>query len=297
MAIRDGSISVTEAVRNARAGAVIACDVSPPRGDDPDALADAADIAADFLSVSYNPGQAVRANAAVVAAHIQDRFSKSAIFSHATRDMNRIAAQSLLLGAHWMGARNVVILRGDPIRERDRDSVRAVNDYTTTALLADIGRMNAGRDFRGEPLAAPTAFCAGAVSDLSLGADAEIALTRRKIEAGAEFIIFQANFDAAAFDAARRQIEDAFPKRRPALLAGVQVPELGGIDFGNVPAWVYRQLEEGRPSLDIAKEMAADLWARGARAFIVVPTAERGGRRDYRTAAELVGYIRGLANR
>ena len=274
---------------------MIVCDVSPPRGDDPDALEDAAGIDADFLSVSYNPGQAVRVNAAVVAAHIQDRLGKPAIFTHATRDMNRIAAQSLLLGAHWMGVRNVVILRGDPIMERDRSTVRAVNDYATTGLLADIGRMNAGLDFRGEPLAAPTAFCAGAVCDLSLGADAEIALARRKIAAGAEFVIFQANFDAAAFDDARRRIMDAFPERDVALFAGVQIPELGGIDFGNVPAWVYRQLDEGKLSLDIAKEMAADLWARGVREFIVVPTAERGGRRDYRTAAELAGYIRGLA--
>ena len=291
---RDGSTAIANAVRRARGAAVIVCDVSPPKGYDPDALEDAAGIDADLFSVSYNPGQAARVNSAVIAAHVQDRFGKPAIFSHATRDMNRIATQSLLLGARWLGVRNVVILRGDPIRERDRATVRAVNDYTTTGLLADIGRMNAGRDFRGEPLAAPTDFCAGAVCDLSLGADAEIALTQRKIAAGAEFVIFQANFDAAAFDDARRRIADAFPERNVALFAGVQIPELGGLDFGNVPARVYKRLEEGEPSLDIAKEMAADLWARGVRAFYVVPAAERGGRRDYRTAAELVAYMRGL---
>ena len=287
------STTVADAVHKARAASII-CDVSPPRGFDPAALADAADIDADFLSVSYNPGQAARANSAIVAAHVQNALGKPAIFSHATRDMNRIAAQSLLLGARWMGVRNVVILRGDPIMERDRAAVRAVNDYTTTGLLSDIGRMNAGRDFRGEPLSSPTDFCAGAVCDLSRGADAEIALARRKIAAGAEFLIFQAIFDAAAFCDARRRIADAFPEREAALFAGVQIPELDGIDFGNVPAWVYRQLERGRPSLDIAKESASDLWDRGVREFIIVPAAERGGRRDYGAAAELAGYIRGL---
>ena len=249
---------------------------------------------ADFLSVSYNPGQSPRANSAVVAAYVQDALGKPAIFSHATRDMNRIAAQSLLLGAQWMGVRNVVVLRGDPIRERDRATVRAVNDYTTTGLLRDIGRMNAGLDFRGQPLAAPTAFCAGAVCDLSLGADSEIALARRKIAAGAEFLIFQANFDAAAFDDARRRVLRGFTEREIALFAGVQIPEIGGMDFGNVPAWVYRELERGERPTDIAKRMASDLWALGIREFFVVPPAERGGRRDYRAAAEVAGHIRGM---
>ena len=116
---------------------------------DRDPLEEAASLDADFLSVAYNPGQSVRVNSAFAAKYISDCHGKPTVFTLATRDMNRIAIQSLLLGASWAGLHNVVVVRGDPIRARDRDRVTTVSDYTTTALLADIAAMNRGLDFRG----------------------------------------------------------------------------------------------------------------------------------------------------
>ena len=189
--------SISQAVSQAGDTSVTICDISPPRGADISALADAASVRADFLCVAYAPGQSVRLGSALSAAILIRDFGRRAAFNLAARDMNRIAVQSALLDAAALGADNVVALRGDPISERDSRRVSQVNDYSTTALLRDIRRMNGGRDFRGRRLIAPTAFCPGATADLSNPLEREAALAANKARAGAEFILCQSAFDPA----------------------------------------------------------------------------------------------------
>ena len=87
------------------------CDFSPPRSgnyqDIPTSIPDA-----DFLLVNRNPGRAVRADSAMLAAELQRRTGKNVIFALLTRDMNRLAAQSYLLGAQLLGLENVVVAQG-----------------------------------------------------------------------------------------------------------------------------------------------------------------------------------------
>ncbi|MFQ6029506.1 MAG: methylenetetrahydrofolate reductase, partial [Dehalococcoidia bacterium] len=107
------------------------CDFSPPRSGDA-AAAQQADISTDFISVAYNPGRAVRANSAMLAAAIQQHLGKEVVFTLATRDMNRLALQSLLLGAQMLGLENVIIVQGDPFSERDLARVKGVDDLRPT---------------------------------------------------------------------------------------------------------------------------------------------------------------------
>ena len=273
---------------------VIVCDVSPPRGARMELFSELRDLEADFLSVAYNPGQSVRVNPAIYAAHIQNELGKAVIFTLATRDMNRIAIQSLLLGASTLGLENVVVLRGDPIRSAERKKIRSVNDYVTTELIKDIHRMNRGVDFRGLPLMSRTSFCVGAVADPSRDdIDREARLARNKLRAGSEFILGQAQFDATTAETFRRRIGvGADPE--PPLFQGVQIFERGGVNFGNVPERVVREVESGRDGLRIAKSCARRLWDYGARRFYVTPSIMKGGTRDYRRADELMCYIRSM---
>ena len=285
--------TVTEVVRSSQGKPVVICDVSPPRGGGPGPLEEVGAIDADFLSVAYNPGQSVRVNSAFAARYIHECTGRKSIFTVATRDMNRIAIQSLLLGASWVGLHNIVVLRGDPIRNGERHQVQSVYDYTTTALLSDICRMNRGLDFRGLPLTKPTSFCPGATVDLGKGVEGEASLAARKAAAGAEFLLAQAHFNTAEVAALGDGLVDAAGMKIP-LFAGVQVLALDGLDFGNVPGHVRQELDAGRPGLDIARELALELWSTGVTTFYVIPTIQQRGVRDYTTAADLVGYIRSL---
>lgn len=269
--------------------------MSPPRGGGPGSLTEVADIDADFLSVAYNPGQSVRVGSVFVASHIQEKLGRPAVFTLATRDMNRIAVQSLLLGAHWQGLRNVVVVRGDPIQDRDSGRVTTVSDYTTTALLSDIVRMNRALDFRDLTLAAPTDFCSGATVDLSKGTEQEASLAARKVDAGAEFLLSQAHFRAHDIAILRNSVSQTRNVQIP-VFAGVQILHHDGIDFGNVPDDIRSDLNSGRSGLDIARQLVLDLWSEGVTNFYVIPTILRRGLRDYRAATELIEYMRALPN-
>ena len=286
--------TISEAVAAADENAAVTiCDVSPPRGADASALADAARVSADFLCVAYAPGQSVRLGSAVSAAILIREFGRRAAFNLAARDMNRIAIQSALLDAAALGANNVTALRGDPISPRESRRVTQVNDYATTALLRDIRRMNRGIDFRGLPLRAPTAFCAGATADLSNPLEREAALAAKKATAGADFILCQSTFDAARTLRFQRILKARLGDSgdTPSLFAGVQIPSAEGIVFGDFPERSRAELRAGRSGLDMAQENAAALWDAGFRLFYIIPPILTNGARDYEAANRLIGWI------
>ena len=288
---------VDDVVWAAGSDPVVICDISPPRGAVSDQLPEAARIDADFLYVAYNPGQSVRVNSMLTAAFVKDHLNRQTVFGLATRDMNRIAIQSLLLGAAWLGLENLVILRGDRLHARDRSVVQEVGDYTTTQLLTDISRLNEGYDFRGLPLRVPTSLCAGATADPAKSLDAEVALANRKLRAGAQFILCQPQYRAAdALEFSIRLCRFIDDDVRPVLFTGVHILALDGVDFGNIPEPVRKELQSGRPPLDIAKEFTQTLWEADCRTFYVVPPILTGGRRDYAQAAELIDFLRALSN-
>ena len=268
------------------------CDFSPPRSGNP-SEARRANIAADFISVAYNPGRAVRANSAMLAAAIRRQTGRDTIFTLATRDMNRLALQSLLLGAQMLGQENVVVVQGDPFSERDLALTKSVDDYRPTELIAAIRAMNEGVDFRGATLREPTNFCIGATFDLGRGVDREAALTVRKVETGADFLMSQPVFDPE--DAHRfidcYQRHDGVPLSIP-VFYGLQILEPGGVLFSSVPDGVRADLEAGRSGVDIALELYEKFQEAGMRNVYLVPPIRRGGARDYDAAQEFLGRAR-----
>lgn len=267
------------------------CDFSPPRSGN---ISEArrADIPSDFISVAYNPGRAVRANPAMLAAAIGRETGKEAIFTLATRDMNRLAIQSLLLGAQMMGLENVVAVQGDPFSSRDLSLTKPAGDYRPTELIAGIRAMNQGLDFRGASLREPAAFCIGATFDLGRGADAEAELAARKVAAGAEFLMSQPIFDpddAHSFlDNHRRQngAELSVP-----VFYGLQILEPGGVLFSGVPDCVRAELDGGRSGVEIAVELYARFQDAGLHNVYLVPPIRRGGARDYNAAREFLRQV------
>ena len=276
---------------NGRPGFI--CDFSPPRSG---SLSEAgrADIPADFISVAYNPGRAVRANSAMLAAAIRQDTGKEAIFTLATRDMNRLAIQSLLLGAQMLGLDNVVVVQGDQFSERDLALTKAANDYRPTELMAAVRAMNEGVDFRGSSIREPTNLCIGATFDLGRGVDPEVALAARKVDAGAEFLMGQPIFDT---DDAKR-FRDSYERQSGAVLSvpvfyGLQILEQGGVLFSAVPDAVRAELEAGRSGVDIAVELYGRFRDAGLHNVYLMPPIRRGGARNYEAAREFLGRVKG----
>ena len=264
------------------------CDFSPPRSGSA-AEARRANIPVDFISVAYNPGRSVRTNSAMLAAAIEQETGRETIFTLSTRDMNRLALQSTMLGAQMLGLENVVAVQGDPFSERDLALTSPVNDYRPTELIAAIKAMNEGTDFRGSSLREATDFCVGATFDLGRGIDREAALAARKVAAGADFLMSQPIFDP---DAAHR-FRESYERQGGQELAapvfwGLQILEAGGVLFSSVPDGVRTELDAGRSGVDIAVELYGRFRDAGLHDVYLVPPVRRGGARDYAAAREFL---------
>ena len=272
----------------------IICDYSPPRGGT-FSSAPAPPNHVDFLSVNSNPGRSVRTDSAMLAASLKQQSGKEVIFSLLTRDMNRLAVQSHLLGAHMLGLENVIVAQGDSFTEADKGNVKSVRDYRPTELLSDISNMNKGRDFRGRALVSPTDFCAGATLDLGGDMGLEAALAERKISAGAEFLITQPVYkfeEVARFhEAYARLIRKECPVP---VFFGLQILERGGVSFGTVPGEILADLEAGRSGVDIALEVFERLSENSVRDIYLLPPIRRGSERDYGAAQEFLEAVRSM---
>ena len=267
------------------------CDYSPPRSGRPEDVL-APPEAADFVSAAYNPGRAVRMNSVSTAAVLRDRYHADPIFTLATRDMNRLALESMLLGAQSLGLENVIVVAGDPFGSRD--TAAAVNDYLPTELIAAIAGLNAGSDHRGGNLRAPTDFCIGATVDLGRGIKQEAELAARKTAAGAQFLITQPVFDPE--DIGRFADAYADAANEPLIVPvfyGVGLMDPDGVSFAAVPHWVIDGLAGGRSGVDIALQVWQSLRGAGATDCYLVPPIRRSGARNYDAAREFLEQAAG----
>ena len=251
------------------------------------------DIDADFISVAYNPGRAVRVNSAMLAAYIKQQTGKDVLFTLAARDMNKLGVQSLLLGAQLLGLENVVVVKGDPFTQRDLEHLTESGDYTPTGMIATIDQMNQGLDFRERQLTAPTEFCVGATIDLGRPLLEEARLTQRKSTAGARFFITQPIFDVVQV----RRFRDVYASVAGENLAtpvfyGLQILEQDGVLFSSVPDEARRQLEQGRSGVDIALELYEAFRREGLYNVYLVPPIRRGGARNYEAATEFLAQVK-----
>ena len=270
------------------------CDFSPPRTGDPQSFAQP-NLDANFISVAYNPGRAVRVNSAMLAAAIKGETRKDVLFTLATRDMNKLALESLLLGGQMLGLDTVVVVQGAPFTQRDLDRVKDVSDYTPTQMISAIAEMNLGTDYREGQLRSPTDYCVGATLDLGRGIEAEAQLAHRKVQAGAHFFISQPIFDVDEASLFREAFKAAagHDLELPVFF-GLQVLEQDGIIFSSVPETVRQELEQGRPGVEIALELFHRFQQAGLHNIYLVPPIRRGGARGYGAAREVLAAVERL---
>ncbi len=274
---------------------IFLCDFSPARGATQDYLEQADLLAADFICVAYSPGKSVRVASAITAYVIKREAGKDVIFNLSTRDMNRLALQSYLLGAQALGLENVVVLKGDEFTEREKAQVKNVGDFKPVELIGAIKSMNQGLDYRGLRLRAPTSFCIGASIDLSKGIEREARLVHRKVSAGADFFIAQPVHDPQA---AREFLEAygsvAGQELSPPVFYGIQIPSRDSVVLlGETTEAIRRDLDMGRDGSDIALEELHNFVDRGITTIYLIPPILRGGRRGYEAARRVLDAFKG----
>jgi 5,10-methylenetetrahydrofolate reductase len=171
----------------------------------------------DALNVTESPRARMAMDPRAVARLLEERGFET-IVQVTSRDRNRIAVQSDLLGAAAMGLENFVFMGGDSPAGGDHPEAKPVFDLTASGLLAAAEALRTGFDFAGNPLAGtPRLFLGATANPGAARFDAEVENTRRKIDAGARLLQTQAVYHP---DPLARFI-DAVKPDGVAILAGI----------------------------------------------------------------------------
>ena len=120
--------------------------------------------------------------------------------------------ESMLLGSHAEGVRNVLAITGDPPEVGDYPGARGVYEIDAIGLTQLMTDLNRGEDFNGRPIDAPTSFFHGvAVNPTPDDMDVELSRFEQKLDAGARFAMTQIVFDADYLDSFVKQIGGEWP--------------------------------------------------------------------------------------
>jgi methionine synthase / methylenetetrahydrofolate reductase (NADH) len=120
--------------------------------------------------------------------------------------------ESMLLGAHAEGVRNVLAVTGDPPEVGDYPGARGVYEIDSIGLTQLMTNLNRGEDFNGRPIDAPTSFFPGvAVNPTADDMDVELERFQQKLDAGAKYAMTQIVFDVAYLDRLVEQLGGKWP--------------------------------------------------------------------------------------
>lgn len=175
---------------------VVSVEVDPPRGLNPAKCLAGAEllkaVGVDAINVADSPMARVRMSALVMCALIQQQVGLDTILHFTTRDRSLMGLQSDLLGAHALGVRNILALKGDPPSLGNYAGSSAVYDVDSPGLIRIIRMMNAGTDSGGASIGRMASFTiACAVDPTKPDLAGEAARLRAKLDAGADFVMTQ----------------------------------------------------------------------------------------------------------
>jgi homocysteine S-methyltransferase len=266
---------------------IVSVQLDPPLGGNSKGLVEVAAALKESGRVGWvdiNDNATARAgmSALMVAATIERVAQIETIPHLTTRDWSVMGLESMLLGAHAEGVRNVLAITGDPPEVGDYPGTRGVYEVDSIGLTRLMTNLNRGEDFNGRPIDAPTSFFQGvAVNPTPDDMEVELKRFEEKLEAGAKYAMTQIVFDLAYLDRFVERLGGRWPipvlvgifpvtSYRLALRLHNEVPGIV------VPQSLQDALEKaGSDAAEIgfahAKELVAAARERAAGVYLVAP--------------------------
>ena len=210
--------------RIAGGGFIVTAEVLPPTGADGAAIERAARAIGDKpCAVNVADNHFGIALSSLAASAVLARAGLEPVVQIVTRDRNRIALQSDLLGAACLGVRNVLCLSGYHQTLVGCPEASNVYDLDSIQLLAAVRQMgDQAVLLNGAPIAGGFALLPGATANPNLRPlELNVLRLSKKVEAGAAFIQTQAAFSVESFREWLAAARDAGVTDKAAVLAGV----------------------------------------------------------------------------
>jgi homocysteine S-methyltransferase len=206
---------------------VFAVEVDPPRGLTAQKLLAGSSLlkeaGADVINVADSPMARLRMSPWALCRLIQEKVGIETVLHFPTRGRNLLRVQGDLLAAHALGVRNVFVVMGDPTAIGDYPEAMDNYDLVPSGLIKFIKQgFNTGVDHSGADIGQPTSFFAGCALNLAAAnPDDEIKNLRRKLRAGADFILTQPIYNPGAAREFLARVNDE--------LGGLNIPVLVGL--------------------------------------------------------------------
>ena len=253
---------------------VLTGEVAPGTAANGDSVLKQAALLAPWVT-AINSTDSASANSALssmAACAIMARNGYTAVVQMTCRDRNRIALQNDLLSAPALGIENILCLTGDGVANGDHPGAKPVFDLDSVSLIAAARTLRDGGTFMsGRALTSPPTYYIGAVENpFAPPAGARVQRLKKKIDAGAQFVMTQLVYDLPAFELFMEEVRRLGLHRRCHILAGVGL--LTSIKTANfistnvpgirIPKEIMAQLESAEKPMNAGIAITVDILRR-----------------------------------
>jgi len=203
----------------------VTSECGPPRGADPDVIREKGALlkgVVDAANITDCQTSVVRMSS-LASCLILKEMGFDPILQMVTRDRNRIAIQSDILGAAALGINNILCLSGDHQRFGDHPQAKNVYDIDSIQLIMTVKKMrDEGKFLNDEELTKPPQLFIGAAANpFADPVDIRALRLAKKAAAGVQFIQTQCIFNLDRFGQWMREVVDMGLHEKVAILAGV----------------------------------------------------------------------------
>ena len=184
----------------------VTCEIGPPKNAQGDGIRKHTEHLSPFVdavNLTDNQTAIVRLSSIGAGVHVLAAGGEP-IIQMTTRDRNRIALQSDLLGAYSLGVRNVLCLSGDHQTFGNHQGAKNVFDLDSIQLIKTVKDMRDAKVFQsGEVIkqGEPRFFIGAVANPFADPFEFRVLRLEKKIRAGAQFIQTQCIFDMERFEA------------------------------------------------------------------------------------------------
>jgi methylenetetrahydrofolate reductase (NADPH) len=182
----------------------VTSECGPPRGSDPEGIKEKGNLIKDYVdavNVTDNQTAMTRMSSLAACVHLK-LMGVEPVLQMVTRDRNRIALQSDILGAASFDIKNMLCLSGDHQSFGDCAQGQNVHDLDSMQLVQTVRQMrDEGKFLGGDDIKSPPKMFVGAAAN-PFADPFEIRVPRlaKKIACGAEFIQTQCIYNLDKFE-------------------------------------------------------------------------------------------------
>lgn len=252
----------------------VTVEAGPPKGTNPELIQKKGELFrnyCDAVNVTDNQTAIVRMSS-LASCLLLKQMGVEPVMQMVTRDRNRIALQSDILGAVAWGIGNILCLSGDHPKLGNHPQSKAVFDIDSVQLIQVLKNMRDEHKFiNGDEISGEVPLFIGAVAN-PFADPFEVRVPRlaKKIKAGADFIQTQAVFDVSRFAQWMKIVTERGLDKETHILTGIIPIRSAGmvrymrdnVSGVNIPEDIVTRMEKAEDAEAVGVKIALELIAK-----------------------------------